>query len=128
MIQADGLCGGCNGAVYKKYEKGTAEYEVALAAAKARFTNPDYGRGHRKRLVNKTVAASSQTTISKKRNKKTNLKHYEQSERLHARLKVIEKATPRNSADPLIIPLIAERNALQKRVFKLNKAIEALQS
>jgi hypothetical protein len=42
VIQADGMCGGCRGSVYKKYEKGTPEYDAALADAKARFTDPDH--------------------------------------------------------------------------------------
>lgn len=42
VIQADGLCGGCYGTVHRKFEKGTEEYNEALAEAKKRFTDPNY--------------------------------------------------------------------------------------
>ena len=41
-IIGDGLCGGCYNAVYKKFEKGTAEYDAALAKIKAKVTDPNY--------------------------------------------------------------------------------------
>lgn len=52
-IQSDDMCGGCNSAVYKKFEKGTPEYAAALAEAKKRFTDPNYkpGRKHPKKSV-----------------------------------------------------------------------------
>jgi hypothetical protein len=46
-IQADGLCGSCNNAVYKKFTKGTPEYTAALAEAKKRVSDPNFRKGCR---------------------------------------------------------------------------------
>lgn len=59
-IAQDGLCGGCFGSV-KKYTKGTSEYDAALAAAKKRFTDPDYsGRTVKKK---KSVNPKQKSTL-----------------------------------------------------------------
>ena len=43
-ICGHGLCGGCYSAV-RQYKWGTSECTGALAAAKAKFTDPNYKRG-----------------------------------------------------------------------------------
>jgi hypothetical protein len=107
-IQSDGLCGGCNGAVYRKHTKGTPEYNDALAEAKKRFNDPNYHRGGKRPLRNPTATVQKIKT--------------------HARALGIKH----NGGDPenagVIATLQLERERCLLRAEKLTQAIEILQS
>lgn len=48
-IIGDGLDSSCYWSVYKKFTKGTPEYDAALAKAKIKFSDPNYKRKSGKR-------------------------------------------------------------------------------
>jgi DNA-directed RNA polymerase subunit RPC12/RpoP len=109
-IVQDGLCGGCVGSFYRnKYQKGTPEYDTALAEAKKRFTDPSY-----KRLPRGRAAKNQTDNPDYKKATEENREHYKH---------VADEIVNRN---PVIELLIKQRNELQEKVFKINQAIELL--
>ena len=101
QIVGDGLHSGCYYAVYNKFTKGTPEYDAALVEAKKRFTDPDYKPRYGKR---KKVKPETKVTVSETKQPKHETK---------AELSIVDQ-------------LMAERNRLQGKVFKINQAIELL--
>lgn len=108
-IVGDDLCGGCYFAV-RGMTKGTPEYDAALAAAKKRFSDPNYkptrggarkGTGPKPKVEKKYKELPTLKTIKPKTEK------------------------PLTSLTALDM-LIAERNMHQAKVFQINKAIEIL--
>ena len=112
-IQADGLCGSCNNAVYKKFTKGTPEYNAALAEIKKRVSDPNFGRGYRKATPRTKVPAK----ISPDNVKKI---------KTHVRALKIKH----NGGDPEMAGVIAtmqmERERLLAKADKLKQAINLL--
>ena len=108
-IVGDGLCSGCYFAA-KPFEKGTADHDEALAEAKKRFTDPGYKRLPRGRAAKKKGLVGSVQPIEK-----------------IIKTKLAKPETKSVVADVSVVDqLIAERNRLQDKVFKINQAIELL--
>lgn len=131
-IPCDGLCGGCYGAVYGKHEKGTPEYDKALADAKARFTDPNYDPHRRKH--SEKIAPPSVVICMDNSEKAADIPVKKMPPEIlnHERLtEWARKKTPLQDAFtrmPLIVDkLRAERDFHSAMIEKINKAIEILQ-
>jgi hypothetical protein len=102
VILGDDLCSGCYCSV-RGYEKGTAAYDERLAAAKKRFSDPNY----------------KSTRGGDRRSKKLSPEKIK---------KIVMPFFPNKDQDKITAEdiLIAERNGLQDRIFKINQALEIL--
>jgi hypothetical protein len=113
VILGDDLCSGCYCAV-RGYEKGTPAYDERLSAAKKRFTDPNY----------KSTRGGNRRTkkLSPEKFKKTVMPSPEQFKNK------VMPFFPHKDPDKVtaLDVLIAERNAHQDEIFKLNQAIEIL--
>lgn len=105
-ILGDGLDSSCYWSVYKKFTKGSPEYDAALAKAKIKFTDPNYKRSKSVKPKIKTL----KTILNSKEPQK------------------VMPFFPHKDPDKItaLDMLIAERNGYQDRIFKINQAIELL--
>jgi hypothetical protein len=109
-----GLCGGCYYSGKKAGAPGSPEYMKALAAAKERFTDPNYksGRGGNRRSKKLSPEKLKKTVMPSD----DDFKKYKKPE-----------AVSKSNQSPVLDFLIDQRNMHQEQVYKLNQAIEILQ-
>ena len=111
-IIGDGLDSSCYWAVYKKFTKGTPEYDAALAEAKIKYSDPNYKRKGG-RLPEQRLEKISSENIKKVK--------------IAARSLTIKH----NGGDPEMSGVIAtmqiERERLLAKADKLAQAIDLLQ-
>lgn len=113
-IPCHGLCGGCYGAVYGKYKKGTPEYDKALEDAKARLTDPNHSPYSRKRKKTEPLVVAAICTDNPE-------KAVEDIPVEHALLK--DELT---GVALIIDKLRAERDFYSSMIAKIDQAIEIL--
>jgi hypothetical protein len=112
-IQMDGLCGGCNATVYKKFTKGTPEYDAALASAKAHFTDPNYKRGSKCQKI----------TI-----KNTDIATHEHEQEKSENHRISEKINHKNTIDPPTEMIVRGSSPLRGVFAGLSLAVDKLRA
>jgi len=108
-VISDGLCGGCNSAVYRKFTKGTPEYDNTLAEAKKRFTDPDAKPLPRGIKKSKTASAKPMAAPEKQK-------------------KITPQIKSKNKKQEVGILVVLEdrRHELMEEVTEINKTIEVI--
>ena len=121
-IIGDGLDSSCYWAVYKKFTKGTPEYDAALLAAKIKYSDPNYKRKGGRRPESHLTKPIAPANIKKL---KTNaVKSRPQMNLAMEKFPLIKH----NAADPEMSGVIAtiqmERERLLAKADKLAQAID----
>jgi hypothetical protein len=122
-ILGDGLCPGCYSSVHNKFEKGTPEYDQALAAAKKRFSDPDRKQTLKRKSKKLSTRKPPKDTFWSKP-EEDYLKHTS-SAKSHVKTKGF-KHSDGPDIDVVIAMVDAQIEEYKKRLDKLNQAKQIL--